>query len=114
MIKGGKNFANLARKFSNGPGASEGGDLGVFKMSQLNPEMTDIIKDLSAGEVSKPIIRPYGIKIIKVEEKDGGGEKSLEQVRNAIQTILYKKELNKRYSAWIKELRKKAYIKIIF
>lgn len=114
MIKSGKNFANLAEKFSNGPGASEGGDLGVFKMSELNPEMAEIIKDLSAGEVSKPIIRPSGIKIIKVEEKDGGGEKSLEQVRNAIQTILYKKELNKRYSAWIKELRKKAYIKIIF
>ena len=114
MIKDGKNFANLARKFSNGPGASEGGDLGVFKMSQLNPEMAEIIKDLSAGEVSNPIIRPYGIKIIKVEEKDGGGEKSLEQVRNAIQTILYRKELDKKYSAWIKELRKKAYIKIIF
>jgi len=114
MIKGGKNFANLARKFSNGPGASEGGDLGVFKMSELNPEMTEIIKDLSADEVSKPIIRPYGIKIIKVEEKDGGGEKSLDQVRNAIRTILYRKELDKRYSAWIKELRKKAYIKIIF
>jgi len=114
MIKDGKNFANLARKFSNGPGASEGGDLGVFKMSQLNPEMAEIIKDLSAGEVSKPIIRPYGIKIIKVEEKDGGGEKSLEQVRNAIQTILYRQELDKKYSAWIKELRKKAYIKIIF
>jgi len=114
MIKDGKNFANLARKFSNGPGASEGGDLGVFKMSELNPEMSEIIKDLSAGEVSKPIIRPYGIKIIKVEEKDGGGEKSLEQVQNAIRTILYRKELDKRYSAWIKELRKKAYIKIIF
>ena len=114
MIKDGKNFANLAKKFSNGPGASEGGDLGVFRMSQLNPEMAEIIKDLSAGEVSNPIIRPYGIKIIKVEEKDGGGEKSLEQVRNAIQTILYRKELDKKYSAWIKELRKKAYIKIIF
>ena len=114
MIKGGKNFANLARKLSNGPGASEGGDLGVFKMAELNPEMAEIIKDLSAGEVSKPIIRPSGIKIIKVEEKDGGGEKSLEQVRNSIQTILYRKELDKKYSAWIKELRKKAYIKIIF
>ncbi len=114
MIKDGKNFANLAEKFSNGPGASEGGDLGVFKMSQLNPEMAEIIKDLSAGEISKPIIRPYGIKIIKVEEKDGGGEKSLEQVQNAIRTILYRKELDKKYSAWIKELRKKAYIKIIF
>jgi len=114
MIKDGKNFANLAKKFSNGPGASEGGDLGVFKMSELNPEMAEVIKDLSAGEISKPIIRPYGIKIIKVEEKDGGGEKSLEQVRNTIRTILYRKELDKKYSAWIKELRKKAYIKIIF
>jgi peptidyl-prolyl cis-trans isomerase SurA len=114
MIKDGKNFADLARKFSNGPGANEGGDLGVFKMSELNPEMAEIIKDLSAGEVSKPVIRPYGIKIIKVEEKDGGGEKSLEQVQNAIRTILYRKELDKKYSAWIKELRKKAYIKIIF
>ena len=114
MIKGGKNFASLARKFSNGPGASEGGDLGVFKISELNPEMAEIIKDLSPGDVSKPTISPYGIKIIKVEEKDGGGEKSLEQVRNSIHTILYRKELNKRYSAWIKDLRKKAYIKIIF
>ncbi len=114
MIKDGKNFANLAEKFSNGPGASEGGDLGVFKMTELNPEMAEIIKDLPAGGVSKPIVRPYGIRIIKVEEKDGGGEKSFDQVRNAIQTILYRKELDKRYSAWIKDLRKKAYIKIIF
>ena len=114
MIKDGKNFASLAEKFSDGPGASEGGDLGVFKMSELNPEMAEIIKDLSVGEVSKPVIRPYGIRIIKVEEKDGGGKKSLDQVRNAIQTILYRKELDKKYSAWIKELRKKAYIKIIF
>ncbi|MCJ7686471.1 MAG: peptidyl-prolyl cis-trans isomerase, partial [Desulfobacteraceae bacterium] len=96
MIKDGKNFANLAKKFSNGPGASEGGDLGVFKMSELNPEMAEIIKDLPAGGVSKPIVRPYGIRIIKVEEKDGGGEKSLDQVRNAIQTILYRKELDKK------------------
>ena len=114
MIKEGKNFASLAVKFSNGPGASEGGDLGVFKMSELNPEMADIIKDLSAGEVSKPIVRPYGVRIVKVEEKDGGGEKSLDQVRNAIQSILYRKDLARRYSAWIKELKNKAYIKIIF
>jgi len=47
-------------------------------------------------------------------EKDGGGVKSLEQVRNEIQSILYREELDRRYSAWISELRKKAYTKIIF
>ncbi|MBW1733546.1 MAG: peptidylprolyl isomerase [Deltaproteobacteria bacterium] len=114
MIRNGEDFADLARKFSNGPGAAEGGDLGVFKMSELNPEMSETIKGLSAGQVSEPIIMPYGVKIIKVVEKEGGGEKSFEQVKNAIRAILYRKELDKKYSAWIKELRKKSYIKIVF
>ncbi|MBW1783748.1 MAG: peptidylprolyl isomerase [Deltaproteobacteria bacterium] len=114
MIKGGEDFSKLAKRFSKGPGASEGGDLGVFKITELNPEMAEIVKDLSTGDVSEPIIRPDGIRIIKVEEKDEEGVKSFEQVRNAIESIIYRKKLNKKYSAWIKELRKKAYTKIIF
>jgi len=114
MIQNGKDFSELAGKYSSGPGAREGGDLGVFKLSELNPEMAKLIKDLSSGDVAKPIIRPDGIRIIRVVERDGGGVKSFEQVRNAIQSILYREELDRRYSAWIKELRKKAYTKIIF
>jgi peptidyl-prolyl cis-trans isomerase SurA len=114
MIENGEDFGNLARKFSSGPGAKDGGDLGTFKLSELNPEMAEQIKGLSAGDVAKPIIRPEGIQIIKVVEKDAEGVKSLEQVRNAIQSILYREELERRYSAWISELRDKAYTKIIF
>lgn len=113
-IKAGEDFGKLARQFSNGPGANEGGDLGVFKMSELNEEMADTIKDLSSGEVGTPIIGPNGIQIIKVVEKDKGGEKSFDQVKNSIQSILYRKKLDQKYSAWIKELREKAYTKIIF
>ena len=113
-IKAGEDFGKLARQFSKGPGANEGGDLGVFKMSELNKEMADTIKDLSSGEVGAPIIGPNGIQIIKVVEKDKGGEKSFDQVKNAIQSILYRKKLDQAYAEWIKELREKAYIKIIF
>ena len=83
-------------------------------MSELNKEMADTIKDLSSGEVGAPIIGPNGIQIIKVVEKDKGGEKSFDQVKNAIQSILYRKKLDQAYAEWIKELREKAYIKIIF
>jgi peptidyl-prolyl cis-trans isomerase SurA len=114
MIESGEDFGKLAKKFSSGPGAKDDGDLGVFKLSELNPEMAEQIKGLSTGDVAKPIIKPDGIRIIKVAEKDGGGLKSLDQVRNAIQSILYREELERRYSAWISELRKKAYTKIIF
>jgi peptidyl-prolyl cis-trans isomerase SurA len=114
MIEKGEDFGKLAKKFSSGPGASEGGDVGMFKLSELNPEMAEQIKGLSAGDVAKPIIRPEGIRIIKVVEIDGGGVKPLEKVRNSIQSILYREEVERRYSAWISELRKKAYTKIIF
>jgi peptidyl-prolyl cis-trans isomerase SurA len=80
----------------------------------LNPEMADQIKDLSAGDVTTPIIKPDGVRIIKVVEREEEGVKSLEQVRNAIESILYREELERRYSVWISELRKKAYTKIIF
>jgi peptidyl-prolyl cis-trans isomerase SurA len=113
-IKDGDDFGKLAKEFSNGPGAKEGGDLGVFKISELNPEMAATIKDLSSGEVGAPIVGPNGIQIIKVVEKDQGGEKSFEQVKNSIRSTLYREKLDQAYAAWIKGLREKAYTKIIF
>ncbi len=113
-VKAGEDFGKLAKQFSKGPVANEGGDLGVFKVSELNEEMASTIKDLSSGEVGAPIIGPEGIQIIKVVEKDKGGEKSFEQVKNSIQSILYREKLDQAYSAWIKNLREKAYTKIIF
>ena len=113
-IEAGASFGKLARQFSNGPGAKEGGDLGVFKISELNPEMAAAIKDLSSGEVGVPIVGPNGIQIIKVVEKDKGGEKSFDQVKNSIRSTLYRKKTEQAYSVWIKNLREKSYIKIIF
>ncbi len=113
-IKAGENFGKLAKAFSDGPAVNTGGDLGVFKISELNEEMAATVKDLSSGEVGKPIIGPNGIQIIKVVEKDKGGEKSFEQVKNSIASTLYRKKLDQAYSAWIKDLREKAYVKIIF
>jgi len=113
-IKAGEDCGKLAGQFSNGPGEKEGGDLGVFKISELNPEMAATIKDLSSGEGGVPIVGPNGIQIIKVVEKDKGGEKSFDQVKNSIRSTLYRKKMDQAYSEWIKDLREKAYIKIIF
>ncbi|MBW2709130.1 MAG: peptidylprolyl isomerase, partial [Deltaproteobacteria bacterium] len=113
-IKASEDFGKLARQFSDGPGAKEGGDLGAFKVSELNPEMATTIKDLSSGEVGAPIVGPNGIQIIKVVEKDKGGEKSFDQVENSIRSTLYRKKMDQAYSAWIRNLRDRAYVKIIF
>ncbi|MCK5722924.1 MAG: peptidylprolyl isomerase [Gammaproteobacteria bacterium] len=113
-LKKGEDFGKMAREFSQGPGAEEGGDLGLFKTAQLDPDLLKVLKGMSTGDVTRPIIRQAGIQIVKLLEKQESGVKPFEEVRDAIFEILYKEEIDKRYSSWIKGLREKAYTKIIF
>lgn len=113
-LKQGKDFSELARKYSQGPGAQDGGDLGVFKMSQLDNTLARIANALPVGGISEPIARDGGIQILKVLSKQEAGLKSLSQVREKIYDTLYKQEVNRRFASWIKNLREKAYIKIMF
>jgi peptidyl-prolyl cis-trans isomerase SurA len=110
----GEDFAKLATRFSKGPGANDGGDLGFFKTDQLDPQLVKIIHKTPEGGVSDPIPRPAGLQIIKVVEREKGGEKPFEEVKDAIYQALYREEVNKRYMSWIKELKERTYTKIIF
>ena len=82
-------------------------------MSQLDGELRKIIRNLSIGQFSDPILRPQGIQIIKLLERHGGKFKPLEEVRNAIFGLLFTEEVNKRYSSWIQELKEKSYTEIV-
>jgi peptidyl-prolyl cis-trans isomerase SurA len=113
-LRNGEDFAKLAREFSGGPGADEGGDIGLFKASQLDPELIDIVKAMSVGDISEPIINPSGIRIFKLVEKQEKKLRTMEEVRDAIYRKLYLEEVDIMYSSWVKELREKAYIKIYF
>ena len=113
-IKQGEDFAALAREFSKGPGAQEGGDLGTFNTAELDPQLRKICQELPKGGVSDLIIRPNGVQILKMIDKDEGKIKPFEDVKDAIYTILYKQEVDKRYDAWIKELRESSYTRINF
>ena len=113
-LRAGEDFGALARQYSQGPGRDEGGNLGSFALSQVEPQLRKIIAALPEGGFSDLIFRPNGVQIIKVTNKEGGQEKSFEEMKDAIYSILYRKEINKRYDSWIKDLRESAYTKITF
>jgi len=113
-LKAGEDFSELARAFSQGPGAFNGGDLGFFKVSQLDKELQEVVTEISEGGISEPIPRAGGLQIIKITQKEKGGTRNLQEVRDAIFNRLYKEEVNRRYVKWLGELRKKAYTKIIY
>jgi peptidyl-prolyl cis-trans isomerase SurA len=113
-LRSGADFGELAKKHSDGPGAENGGDLGAFRISQLDPEMQKVIKAVPAGGVSELIIRQNGVQIIKVLSREGGEEKGLEEVKEAVYSAIYQEEVNERYASWIKQLRDRSYTRIIF
>jgi peptidyl-prolyl cis-trans isomerase D len=83
--KGGADFAMLAKESSDDPGSKEsGGDLGFFPRGRMVPEFDAVAFSLAPGQVSEIVETPFGLHIVKVEEKRDGGSKPLDEVRDEI------------------------------
>jgi peptidyl-prolyl cis-trans isomerase SurA len=113
-LKNGEDFSELTKKFSQGPGADEGGDLGTFKADQLEPELRKAVAGIEEGGFTDLIIKANGIQILKLTKRQKAEARRFEEVRETIYATLYQQEVNRRYEAWIQELRKETYTKIIF
>ncbi len=69
-IKGGSDFAEMARQFSADPGsASRGGSLNWIQPGQTVPEFEKAAWAMQAGELSAPVQSPFGYHIIKMDER---------------------------------------------
>ncbi len=110
--KGGKNFEELAKKYSDDPSAKEGGDLGAFKRGEMLPEFENVLTRLTPGEVSEPFATQTGLHIVKLEERAHGEMQPFEKVKAEIEDILYKKKSEERFNQWLADLRKSAAIEI--
>ncbi len=66
----GEDFATLAKAKSTGPSASNGGDLGFFKRTDMVKPFADVAFDLKPGTYSKePLKTQFGWHVIKVEDR---------------------------------------------
>ncbi|HLX14576.1 MAG TPA: peptidylprolyl isomerase [Bradyrhizobium sp.] len=90
-LKKGADFAELAKKKSKDPGASDGGDLGFFTKDQMVPEFSAVAFALEPGKISDPVKSQFGWHIIKVEEKRNRKAPDFEQVKSQIETYVTRK-----------------------
>lgn len=73
-IVGGASFEDVARTESaDSASAIEGGFLGRNTLEGFNfiPEFTDAARTLAAGQLSQPVLSPFGYHLIRVDDRKG-------------------------------------------
>lgn len=110
-LRNGAKFEDVAAKYSDGPTARDGGDLGVIRKGEMDPVVEQVAFSLEPGTVSDVIQTGAGLNIIKVEERTTG-DAPIDEVRARVRQRIYAEKLEQRMNAYFAQLKEKAYIDI--
>jgi peptidyl-prolyl cis-trans isomerase SurA len=111
-LKGGADFDQMARRYSDSPEAKEGGSLGWFTPGTLMAQLDRIAFTLKDGQISDVIESPQGWHILKVEAREGHRQQTFEQAKETVHDRLMAERTQQRYEEWFLELRRSAYVDI--
>ena len=109
----GKDFAALAKEFSQGHGASEGGDVGWLSRNGPRPLLAEAGLKLKPGEISDILETPSGLHILKILEKKPAEDVSLEEARGKIRTLLRQQKEESALREYVASLKSGARIEIL-
>jgi peptidyl-prolyl cis-trans isomerase SurA len=110
QIRAGAAFEDVAKKYSDGPSAADGGSLGTFERGKLAKELEDRTFAMKAGEVTDVIRTKQGYVILKVIDHQMAGIPPLKDVLPKIQDALYYEKLQPALRAYLTKLREDAFI----
>jgi peptidyl-prolyl cis-trans isomerase SurA len=111
-LKNGGNFSDLAKKYSGGPTAQQGGELGDFKRGALAKVLEDQTFDLPVSGYTGPIRTRQGYIILQVTEHVQGGTQPLQKVQPQIEQDLYMQQIEPAVRKYLTLLREQSYIDI--
>lgn len=88
IARQGKDFAELAKKLSEGPTKDTGGYIGKFKRNDMIKPFADKAFSMKAGEISDPVKTQFGWHVIKVESVDEARTLPLPEAKDKIRKQL--------------------------
>ena len=113
QIHDGANFEDIAKKYSDGPSAADGGALGVFERGKLAKSIEDATFSLKTGEVTNVIQTKQGYVILKAVDHQQAGIPPLKDALPKIQDALYFQKLQPALRAYLTKLREDAYVTVL-
>ncbi len=110
QIKGGADFAELAKANSDCPSAARGGDLDFFERGKMVPPFDKAAFAMEVGKVSDIVETRFGYHIIKVTDRKDAGTTSFEQARDSLIRQLTQQKQNEFANKYIESLKAAANI----
>ena len=108
----GVDFAELAKKRSQGSSSADGGDLGFFRRGAMVPAFEKVAFSLKPGEVSDPVRTAVGWHVLKLEERRAVGLLPLSELKPQIEEKLRREQGERASTQYVKSLRQAAVIEI--
>ena len=111
-LHAGGDFAQLARSFSDGSTAADGGNMGQFQRNQLAKVLEDKTFALKSGEITEPIRTKQGYVILKVVQHVPGGVPAYKDVESQVEENFYMSRMEPAMRDYLTTMREQAYIDI--
>jgi len=108
----GEDFAVLAKRFSDGSTAQQGGYLGVYKRGELSKAIEDKVFEMKKNQLTDIIETKQGFLILQVLERYEAGVQPFEKVENEIMDQLYGERMQPALREYLKTLREQSYVVI--
>lgn len=105
-----KAFADAARENSDCPSGKEGGDLGWFGPGQMVPEFDKAAFEMKVDEISDVVETQFGFHILRKTGAKDGGEKTFDEVKDALKEALAREARESAFGRFMGELRASAEI----
>jgi peptidyl-prolyl cis-trans isomerase SurA len=109
-IKDGEDFSTLAKRFSDGATAQQGGYLGIYKRGELSKQLEDQVFAMKKNQLTDVIETKQGFLILQVLERYEAGEQPFEKVENEIMDHLYSERMEPALREYLKTLREQSYV----
>jgi len=111
-LRAGADFAKLARELSDGPSASQGGDLGYFRRGVMVAEFEKVAFSLPIGAVSDPVRTQFGWHVIQVIDRRKAPPPPFDTVKEELRQKLQRDQADRLTQDYLTSLRKDAAIEI--
>jgi|HubBroStandDraft_6_1064221.scaffolds.fasta_scaffold11883_5 peptidyl-prolyl cis-trans isomerase SurA len=111
-IQDGEDFGEIAKRFSDGSTAKQGGYLGEYKRGELSKELEDTVFAMKKNGLTPVMETKQGFLIMQVLEHYDEGEQPLSKVENEIEGKLYNQHLEPALRDYLKTLREESYVVI--